>query len=478
MSIEINHIIKNATIDFQYNGKTEGIVLLQEVKDWVYDSLKQLEPVFSNWNKYDEIISMDKLELELNLKSSHWKDEAAHQLIQQVRNKLQLMKTGGNSLNTYKAQTDMQNFAETFLFYLQNGYLPWNASSTTAKEWNEQLEKLFNQPDEKFIQNLKVVLVQSSDSLERYLNIIPVQLSIHLFLTSKIQLSETRRQYVHDLNLILHLAAVHHFAELYDVIHRLFLKVITRQKIHLNVKDEVIPLLKKRVIKFNELVQLIKNQTFQTEMIKEVQTEINNWEKPLKQKKTNKTIPVNPFEQKEIREFEKSVTVIDDKDAIYISNAGLVLIAAFIPSYFEKIGTSSENKILENTKAVCILNYLTTGSVNMEEYDLVFPKILCGLSYKEPVSTKSFHVSNAIKKETENMLNSVIEHWNILQNTSVNGLRDSFLRREGKLSFNGSEWKLTVEQKPYDLLLDHLPWNFSMIKLPWMKHLLKTQWNY
>jgi Contractile injection system tape measure protein len=114
----------------------------------------------------------------------------------------------------------------------------------------------------------------------------------------------------------------------------------------------------------------------------------------------------------------------------------------------------------------------------MEEYDLVLPKILCGLSYQEPVSTKSFHVSNAIKKETENMLNSVIEYWNILQNTSINGLRESFLKRDGKLSFNGGEWKLTVEQKPYDLLLDHLPWNFSMIKLPWMKHLLKTQWNY
>lgn len=478
MIIASNHIIRNAIVDFQYNGKTDGMVLQKEVRDWVDIFLKQLEPALGNWNANDEIISIDELELKLDLKSSHWKDEAAHQLIQQLSDKLQLLKTGAITLSSYKELTSMQNFAATFLFYLQNGYLPWNASATSTAEWDEQLEQLFNQPNDQFIQNLKVVLAKSSDSQERYLQIIPVQLSIHLFLSGKNQLSETRRQYVHDLNLILHLASVHHFTELSDVVHRLFLKVITRQQIHLNVKEEVIPLLEKRVIKYNELVQLIKNQAFQTEMIKEVQTEIINREKPPKQKKISKTIPLNPFEQKEIRVFEKTETAIDDKDAIYISNAGLVLIAAYIPFYFEKTGISLENKIIDNTMAVCIVNYLSTGSIKMEEYELVLPKILCGLSPQLPISTKSFHISNSIKKETEDMLNSVIEHWNILQNTSIIGLRESFLKRDGKIYFNGSEWKLIVEQKSYDLLLDHLPWNFSMIQLPWMKHLLKTQWNY
>lgn len=478
MSKASNHIIKNASIDFQYNGKTDGMVLQQEVRDWVDVFLKQLEPALGNWNANDEIISIDELELELDLESSHWKDEAAHQLIQQLSDKLQIMKTGITTFNTYKEHTNMQNFAETFMFYLQNGYLPWNASSTSTTEWNEQLEQLFNHPDEKFIHSLKVVLAQSHNSQERYLSIIPVQLSIHIFLSNKDQTSEKRKKYVHDLNLILHLAAVHHFSELSDLVHRLFLKVITRQQIHLNVKEDALPLLEKRVIKYNELVQLIKNQTFQTEMIKEVQTEIINREKPLAQKKTNKTIQVNPFEQKEIRELEKSEATYHEKDIIYISNAGLVLIAAFIPSYFEKIGLTNDNKISDHSKAVCMLNYLSSGSVNLEEFELVLPKILCGLSPQEPISTKSFHISNAIKKETENMLGSVIEYWNILQSTSINGLRESFLRREGKLNFNGNEWKLTVEQKPYDLLLDHLPWNFSMIQLPWMNHLLKTQWNY
>ena len=82
--------------------------------------------------------------------------------------------------------------------------------------------------------------------------------------------------------------------------------------------------------------------------------------------------------------------------------------------------------------------------------------------------------SREIRKDE--VLLSVIEHWNILQNTSVEGLRQSFLQRNGKLSYNGSEWLLQVEQQPYDMLLQHLPWNISMIKLPWMEQMLKTEW--
>ena len=74
------------------------------------------------------------------------------------------------------------------------------------------------------------------------------------------------------------------------------------------------------------------------------------------------------------------------------------------------------------------------------------------------------------------MLQSVLEYWTILKNTSIESLRESFLMRAGKLSFDGKEWLLQVEQKGYDVLLQNLPWNISMIKLPWMKYLLRTEW--
>jgi hypothetical protein len=80
------------------------------------------------------------------------------------------------------------------------------------------------------------------------------------------------------------------------------------------------------------------------------------------------------------------------------------------------------------------------------------------------------------KEEANNLLQSVVEHWSILKNTSVAGLQESFLQRNGKLLFKEHEWNLQVEQRPYDMLLQNLPWNISMIKLSWMPHLLRTEW--
>ena len=78
--------------------------------------------------------------------------------------------------------------------------------------------------------------------------------------------------------------------------------------------------------------------------------------------------------------------------------------------------------------------------------------------------------------EANDLLLSVIEYWSILKDTTPDGLRESFLKRDGKLVFKNKEWLLQVEQKGYDMLLQHLPWNINMILLPWMKHLLKCEW--
>ena len=163
-------------------------------------------------------------------------------------------------------------------------------------------------------------------------------------------------------------------------------------------------------------------------------------------------------------------------EPVFISNAGLVIVAAFLPAFFEKLKLVSDQSISDHQKATCLLQYMVTGNDKIQEYDLALPKILCGLAVTKPVHTGSFRITKVLRKEADEVLLSVIEHWNILQNTSLEGLRQSFLQRNGKLGYNGSEWLLQVEQQPYDMLLQHLPWNISMIKLPWMEQMLKTEW--
>jgi hypothetical protein len=76
------------------------------------------------------------------------------------------------------------------------------------------------------------------------------------------------------------------------------------------------------------------------------------------------------------------------------------------------------------------------------------------------------------------LLHALITNWEKLRNTSVDGLRQSFLLREGRLLRKESDgsWSLTVSTKAYDMLLDSLPWRFSTVRLPWMQTVLHVKW--
>jgi len=74
------------------------------------------------------------------------------------------------------------------------------------------------------------------------------------------------------------------------------------------------------------------------------------------------------------------------------------------------------------------------------------------------------------------LLENVIRTWEKIGNTSIDGLRQGFLRRDGKLSERGGRLYLQMEISGIDVLLDYLPWNLSIVKLPWMKEILFVEW--
>lgn len=164
-----------------------------------------------------------------------------------------------------------------------------------------------------------------------------------------------------------------------------------------------------------------------------------------------------------------------EKEGIYIANAGLVIMAPFLPVFFRKIELAVEKELTGKAKAVCLLQYLAGYDTNWKEYDMPLNKILCGAEPGDRIDT-DIKINADEKGEANKLLESVIEKWAKLGHTSVRGLQEGFLQRNGKLTPNGNEWLLQVEQKPYDMLLEHLPWSISIIKLPWMKYVLKTEW--
>jgi len=126
-------------------------------------------------------------------------------------------------------------------------------------------------------------------------------------------------------------------------------------------------------------------------------------------------------------------------------------------------------------KAIHMLRFLCTGEQHYPEYQLSLEKLFCGVPLDEPIP-KIISYSVEEMEEANLLLQSVIEHWQALKKTSVRGLRETFLKREGILTRKDGNWQLQVERKTVDVLLDKIPWGFSMVMLPWNDYLLYVEW--
>ncbi|MEM7371294.1 MAG: contractile injection system tape measure protein [Bacteroidota bacterium] len=164
---------------------------------------------------------------------------------------------------------------------------------------------------------------------------------------------------------------------------------------------------------------------------------------------------------------------------IDISNAGLVLVWPFIPHYFKMLEklTPRRQFIDEDfpKRAVHLLQYIVRKSTADPEEQLVLNKLMCGLPLSEPIE-ESIQITEKEAEMAEGLLQAACGQWKAMKNGTPDGLRGSFLIREGSLEKKLKNWELKVEKKPFDMLLDHLPWSISMVKFPWMDSIIQVEW--
>lgn len=172
------------------------------------------------------------------------------------------------------------------------------------------------------------------------------------------------------------------------------------------------------------------------------------------------------------------VVTKETAEGIYIDNAGLVLLHPFLLRFFDALGISIAEEIVQPDRALGLLHYLATGQIKAPEYELVLPKIICQVPLSTPIHS-DIEITETEINEASALLDAVIEHWDVLRNTTPDGLRGTFLLRPGKLTRKeDGDWLLQVESRTFDVLLEHLPWGISMIKLPWMKNMLWVEWRF
>lgn len=181
-------------------------------------------------------------------------------------------------------------------------------------------------------------------------------------------------------------------------------------------------------------------------------------------------------EKQSYRSFDEDLPF--DGDSVFTNRAGIIITAPFFNQLFSKL-QYLDGKIFQDEeqafRAMHIMEYIATGSTEVEEHHLFLYKILAGVPVTEPVP-QLMNISDGEKAIADDMLSAVISNWDGIGSTSTDGLRESFLNREGRISDHGEHWELVVESRAFDVLLDRIPWGIGMIKLPWMKKLLKVQW--
>lgn len=163
----------------------------------------------------------------------------------------------------------------------------------------------------------------------------------------------------------------------------------------------------------------------------------------------------------------------------YISNAGMVLTAPYLPRLFSMLELTDKGVFVSTeaqVKAIFLLQQMVYGEQReVLETDLILNKLLVDWNPGMPLP-RSMMLAEKEVSVVDSLIAGMKGNWDKLSNTSAEGLRVSFLIREGMLQEAADRWVLTVEQRGYDVLMDSLPWSFSPVKFPWMQKPVYVKW--
>ena len=169
-----------------------------------------------------------------------------------------------------------------------------------------------------------------------------------------------------------------------------------------------------------------------------------------------------------------------EMETIYVGNAGLVLLHPFLSFAFQRLGWLEKGVFISEEaqhRAVHFLQFTVDGLEEHPEHALALNKVLCNFPLAAPVPLE-ITLTEEEKELSVQMLKAVIQQWEKMKNSSVEGFQGSFLQREGALRETEEAWFLRVEQRGYDVIMQTLPWGIGTIKTPWMDKVLYTEWVY
>ena len=520
-----SHLIGKQIMELEISSSKNAYAIQQTISDLVWNALvPKMSDLFDSIVNENEVIQLDKIELdlgEISLQEGNINtivDQLAQLLMEQCTRKIQEI-NAKKHLNFKGTESQSQQPLRSYYFkvwihWLTHGTLPTYAA-TPKENWLDEVMATLAIED-KAIEQLKALLHEYPMALNRLVlqhkakelkslvelytgfsqtNLIAFFNEIRTLLKQEYPTSKqhTIRTLEVDLwktvfrQVILKRARIDSntiskiivqqpeiwifkadftrkdkkYNKLFPMLSKTFQKAITNKKTE--TKAETI----------ENKVKTTENKTTETKTDNQSNTKVKTDDQP----NTKAELPSETAEStlSETAHLENTEELSSPQ---FFTNAGIVLLHPFIKNFFEKLNLlkdSTFKNFESQCKAVLLLHFLAGGEENINDYELVLLKFMCGMPANLPLD-HSLKLSEMEKEEGINLLQAVINHWGALGSTTPDGLREGFLVRKGKLTKDHTGWRLHVEQKTLDILLDKLPWNLSMIKLPWMNELLYVQW--
>lgn len=485
----MGHVIKKQILDVKIQQTPDVFQVQHALSHWYWNQLLTiLEQAFDTLAPSGEIIQIDKLEIDLGkIDATRFADPNFMQslqltLVEELRKAIRDQSSSDNPLVKHDP---VLQASRQWLFYMEQGVLSWNLSQIPAN-WLNNVLKAFA-TDIASIDKLRKLILQNP-----LVGLRIIRQHQPSFLTSLLKVLTARQ--LPELDDLL--------KELF-IIHDILLQKNQSRQTTQQLREQWLLLLLKEATEsahqfdLNKLLITILNSFVQGRKI----------EKGIMHKISGSTSLLAPA----LKIFEQESTTYDDQlvninkpinqptpetdlseepalqddgngeggyDGLYTEMAGLVLLHPFLTMLFTQLNWVEKNTFKNKTcqqKAIGLLHFMATGQTNAPEYALVIAKLLCGYPLKEPVQME-FNFSEDELEEATHLLSVVISRWEVLKRTSVEGLREGFLLRKGKLSETESGMLLQVENGSIDILLDQLPWTISIIKLPWMATMLRVDW--
>ena len=521
---DAKHIIKKAVVEVYIPSADSAFELQGKTLHFFKEKVCPLIEKIASKHSTDEIIRIDKLELDIReFNPDDFSDARLAVIEEQIEKQIMKLVAKEKQLDfsdeilpLVKKISKEKADEELFVYLLKTGSLPWWAKTEEKISLQTLAEKVLLNPSDSFKQELTKVLYSSdvrkrvaykltSESAEKIISIVygsSANILKHIKqLVGFVKDSEISSE---ELRVSLY-EYVFSYADISNSTFHVFVSEFVKEKNDFSLIEKLYKIANKTDVSTNlnkiddvsQMSVVVKQALANTnehfsDRIKKIFSvkdvllffdlkESEHIEKEIKDTK-KRAENANEAEQVSVKRKEEELSQaasIEEVGDYFIKNAGVIILAPYLSPLFKELGLFDGKVFISDEakeRAVYILQYLATGEEEVfEEHEMVLNKILCGVGIGAPL-TLSFVISEKEKEECLNLLQAVADNWTALKGTSRTGMRDAFFMRDGILEQQANGWNLKIEKTTIDILLDKLPWGISILQMPWSKEMIFVNW--